>query len=108
MLYWNQVWKHMRSVTGREVEKRAVSEFITYFEKQIDMVIRQSVKELDRKNNLEEVQGVRQMCRIDRECVRRAIKNIYNNGNGKASERTGGNKEVKKKIPHSQENTEVV
>ena len=98
----------MRNVTGREVEKRAVSEFITYFEEQIDMVIRQSAKELDRRNGLEEIQGVRPQARIDRECIKKAIKNINNNNNRRPSKRTGGNKEVKKKIPHSQENTEVV
>ena len=98
----------MRSVTGKEVEKRAVSEFISYFEEQIDMVIRQSVRELDKKNGLEEIQGVRPMCRIDRECVRRAIKNIYDNGNGNSSGRTGGKSRKEVCEMHSQENTEVV
>lgn len=52
MLHWTQVWKHMRDLTNRDIEKRAVMEFISYFEKQIDLVISQSVKELDKKNRL--------------------------------------------------------
>lgn len=84
----------MRNVTGREVEKRAVSEFITYFEEQIDMVIRQSVRELDKKNGLEEIQGIRPQARIDQECISEAIKTINNNGHSLAPGRAGGTKKA--------------
>ena len=109
MLHWTQVWKHMRDLTNRDIEKRAVMEFISYFEKQIDLVISQSVKELDKKNRLCEIQDLRQKQRIDRKCVREAIKNINNNGHSSLSERTGGmiQKVKNESKKHSQENTEV-
>jgi len=53
-------------------------EFISYFEKQIDLVISQSVKELDKKNRLFEIQGLKQKQRIDQSCIREAIKTISN------------------------------
>jgi len=109
MLHWTQVWKHMRDLTNRDIEKRAVMEFISYFEKQINLVISQSVKELNKKNRLCGIQGLRQTQRIDRRCVREAIKTINNNGYSDLSGRTGDViQEVKKESKkHSQENTEV-
>ena len=92
MLHWMQVWKHMRDLTERDIEKRAVMEFITYFEKQIDMVIEQSAEELDKKNELYGIQGLKQKQRIDRACVRDAIKTINNNGYPSLPGRTGGRK----------------
>jgi len=107
MLHWTQVWKHMRDLTNRDIEKRAVMEFISYFEKQIDLMISQSVKELDKKNRLCEIQGLRQKQRIDRKCVRKAIKIINDNGHSCTSGRTGGKTQEKKCEKHSQKNTEV-
>ena len=107
MLYWKQVWKHMHDLTEREIEKRAVMEFICYFEEQMNMVISQSANELEKKNKINKIQGLRQMERIDRDCIKNAIKTINNNGHSSVSERTGGisKKEIREK--HSQENTEV-
>ena len=107
MLYWMQVWKHMRSLTDRDIEKRAVMEVICYIEEQINLVIRQSAKELDKKNELNEIQGLKQKQRIDQSCIREAIKTINNNGHSSLSGRTGGKKQEKKSKKHSQENTEV-
>ena len=87
-----QVWKHMRDLTERDVEKRAIMEFITYFEKQIDLVIEQSAEELEKNNKLYEIQGLKQKQRIDWACVREAIKTINNDGHSCLSGRTGGKK----------------
>jgi hypothetical protein len=94
----------MHNLTGVHVEKRAVMEFISYFEQQMDMVISQSAKELKKRNRLNGIQGMRQCQRIDRECVRDAIKTINNNGHSSPSEKTGG---IVKKEREKQENTEV-
>jgi len=104
-----QVWKHMRDLTERDIEKRAVMEVICYFEEQINLVIRQSAEELDEKNKLNEIQGLKQKQRIDQGCIRNAIKVINDNGHPSLSERTGGTiQKVKKESKkHSQENTEV-
>ena len=108
MLHWMQVWKHMRDLTERDIEKRAVMEVICYFEEQMNMVIRQSKKELDKKNRLYEIQGLKQKQRIDQRCVRDAIKNINGNGHSSLSGRTGGIlQKEKKRNKHPQENTEV-
>jgi hypothetical protein len=97
MLYWKQVWKHMHDLTDREIEKRAVMEFISYFEEQMNMVILQSVKELEEKNRFNEIQGLRRRRRIDHECIREAIKTINNGGYSSMSERAGGIKVKRKK-----------
>ena len=107
MLYWKQVWKQMHNLTSMDIEKRAVMEFISYFEEQMNMVISQSAKELKKRNKLNGVQGLRQCQRIDRECVRDAIKTINNNGYSSSSERTGGKPPKEKIKKHSQESTEV-
>jgi len=109
MLHWMQVWKHMHDMTGVQIEKRAVMEVICYFEEQLNMVIKQSAKELDKLNELYGIQGLKQKQRIDRDCVREAIKTINNNGYPFLSGRTGGMIQKVKKVSkkHSHENTEV-
>ena len=107
MLYWKQVWKHMHDLTEREIEKRAVMEFICYFEELMNMVISQSANELEKKNKTNEIQGLRQMERIDSECVRNAIKTINNNGHTATFERTGGKSKKEICKTHSQQGTEV-
>lgn len=92
MLHWTQVWKHMRSLTNMDIEKRAVMEFINYFERQMDLVIEKSLEALDRRNRFYRIQGLRQKRRIDSECIREAIKNINNGGNPSMPERAGGRK----------------
>ena len=107
MLHWMQVWKHMHDMTGVQIEKRAVMEVICYFEEQLNMVIKQSAKELDKRNRLHTVQGLKQKQRIDQGCIRDAIKTINNNGHSSLSERIGGKTQEKKCEKHSQKNTEV-
>ena len=97
----------MRYLTGKEIEKRAVMEFISYFEEQMNMVIAQSVKELEERNKMCKIQGLKKKQRIDQRCIRKAIKSINNNSHSSASERTGGTKKEAKSEKHSQENTEV-
>lgn len=81
MLHWRQIWTHMRRITKREIEKRAVMEIINYFEPQIDIVIKQSVLELEKINDLKEIQGLHQKERIDQDCIKNAIKTLNSNSN---------------------------
>ena len=98
----------MRRLTKREVEKRAVMKFISYFEEHMNMVILQSAKELEKRNSLNRVQGLRPRQRIDTKCVREAIKIINNNGHSSMPGRAGGKSKKEICEKHSQENTEVV
>lgn len=98
MLHWHQIWKHMRKLTGKEIEKRALMEIINYFEDQIDVVIKQSVIELDKINELNKIQGLEIKKRIDRKCIRGAIKTINSNNYSYLPEKTGGKLEKKEKI----------
>ena len=96
----------MHELTGVHIEKRAVMEFISYFEEQMNMVILQSIKELKKRNSLNRIQGLRPRQRIDRKCIMDAIKIINNNGHSSLSERAGGKtKKVREK--HEHENMEV-
>ncbi len=97
----------MHNSTGRDIEKCAVLEFISYFEQQMDMVISQSARELDKKNKMHEIQGLKQKRRIGLESIRNAIKTINSNGHSSLPGRAGGKKQKTKREKHSQENTEV-
>ena len=90
MFHWHQIWKHMRKITKREVEKRAVMEIIDFFEPQIDAVIKQSTIELEKLNELRKLQGLDSKVRIDRDCIKNAIKNINSNEYSFLSKKTGG------------------
>jgi len=94
----------MRHLTDREVEKRAVMELIDYFEPQIDTVIKQSVVELAKMNEIKKIQGLASKVRIDQDCVKNAIKTINSNGHSSLSEKTGGmvQKEENRIEKHSQ------
>ena len=99
----------MHDLTNMHIEKRAVMEFICYFEEQMNMVISQSAKELAKKNKINEIQGLRQLERIDKDCIKKAIKTINNNGDSTVSKRTGGKSSKEKECDkHRQENTEVI
>jgi len=104
MLHWHQVWKHMREITNKEVEKRAVMEVINYAEEQIDEIIFQCIKELEKLNELRQMQGINKKKRIDGACVRCAIRILYHENYSPLSEKTGGKQKKKKKIEkHSPE-----
>lgn len=107
MLYWKQVWRRVHELAGVHVEKRAVMELISHAEQHMDMVILQSKRELEKRNGLCEIQGIRSRSRIDGECVRQAIKSLNDNGHSFPSERTGGIIREAKNDKHSQEDTEV-
>ena len=104
MFHWNQVWKHMREITDRDIEKRSIWELIMYFEDQIDAVIKQSLIELDKLNELNEIQGLDPKSRIDKYCVRNAIKTINSEEYSSESERTGGIVERKERIEQHMQN----
>ena len=97
----------MHDLTNSDIEKRAVVELISYFEGQMDLLAEEIKKELEKKNAFYEVQGLKKKHRIDRECVRNAIKSINNKTNSSLSKRTGGNLPRAKKEKHLPENTEV-
>ena len=90
MFHWNQVWKHMRMMTNKDIEKRAIWELIDHFETQIDAVVKQSLIELEKLNELNEIQGIDPKARIDKYCVRNAINTINSDEYSSASEGTGG------------------
>lgn len=110
MLHWHQIWNQMRKLTNKEIEKRAIMEVIDYFEPRIDAVIKQSSIELDKLNKCRKIQNLDPKIRIDKYCIKNAIKTINNNGHSSLSERTGGiiQKVKKNNETHTHENTEVV
>jgi len=77
MLHWHPIKELMHDLTGKYVEKSAIFELTGFFEDEIEKVILQSNKELKKLNKLKEIQGLYQKNRIDRDCIRNAIKNIY-------------------------------
>jgi hypothetical protein len=95
----------MHNLTDVNIEKRAVMELILFIEEQLDMIVLESKKVLDKRNQFCLIQGIRKKQRIDRECIREAIKTISYNSNSCLSERTGGNKKERENL---KENTEVV
>ena len=90
VVYWSPVWKHMRKLTGKDIEKRAVMELVTYVEKLMDKVIIQSTKEMEQLNENKKIQGIYQKCRITDEAIKRAIKTINASEYPLLSEMTGG------------------
>jgi len=104
MFHWRQIWTHMRRLTKREIEKRAIMEIINYFEPQIDSVIKQSVVELERINDLKEIQGLHKKVRIDQNCVRKAIKTINSNGDVDSPKKGGKYQKIgEKNVLHTSE-----
>lgn len=81
MFHWNQIWRRMRQLTDKEIEKKAIAEIIKYFQPQIDAVIIQSLEELKKLNKLKEIQGLYPKERIDEECIKNAINYIKSEGN---------------------------
>ena len=74
-----------------------------YFEDQIDSVIKQSVIELDKLNQFNEIQGLDPKLRIDKYCVRNAIKTINSDYYSAMSKEIGGMiKREEKNEKHSQ------
>ena len=90
MFHWDQVRKHMHKLTGLEIEKRAIMEVIVYFEFQFDNLMKQGVLEHNKLNNLRILQGINPKMRIDRDCIRNAIKTINSNEHSLLSDKTGG------------------
>ena len=109
MIFFSTVLKHMHSLTGRDIEKRAVMELINYFETSIDKVIIQSEKELELLNSQKKIQGLHQKSRIDAESVRRAIKTLNASAYPLSSEKTGGliQQESEKYVEHTPEKKDV-
>jgi hypothetical protein len=103
MLHWYPIKELMHELTGLSVEKSAIFELTSYFEEQIKKVILQSEKELERLNELKEIQGLYQKNRIDRDCVKNAIKSLNNNDNSLSA-----SEDARKVIKEKKENIEVI
>lgn len=76
MLHWNPIKDLIHEITGRDVEKSAVFELSSHIEKEMKKVILQSNVELEKLNELKKIQGLYQKNRIDRDCIKNAIKTI--------------------------------
>ena len=96
-LYWHTIWRHIRELTGMEVEKRAVIKLVDFYEYEIDKVIHQSILELDKLNEFRDIQGLNSKKRIDANCILNAIKIINTDKHVIPSYETGGAIEKKEK-----------
>jgi hypothetical protein len=90
MLHWYTFWKHMRTISNKDIEKRAVMELIIFCEGIINQIILQSVKELDKINQAKRIQGLYQKKRIDQICVKNAIKHLCEEGHPLNRRKVGG------------------
>lgn len=81
MLHWYPIKQLMHELTGAAVEKAAVFELTSYFENQMTKVILQSKDELEKLNQLKKIQGLYQKNRIDRDCIKNAIKSLSEEDN---------------------------
>jgi len=95
VLHWYPIKELMHELTGLPVEKSAVFELIIYFEEQIKKVVLQSKKEMLKLNELKKIQGLYVKHRIDRDCIRNAIKSL--NGDSDSYLPRKGRKVIKKK-----------
>ena len=90
MFHWHQILKQMHKLTNREVEKRAIMELINFYEEEISAVIKQSEVELNKLNEIKQIQGLNTKVRIDRDCVRNAIKTIKSGSHSKSASNDAG------------------
>jgi hypothetical protein len=76
MFHWNPIKDLIHEITGKHVEKSAIFELSSYIEEEMKKVIQQSNVELDKLNDLKKIQGLYQKNRIDRDCIKNAIKTL--------------------------------
>lgn len=100
MVFCHSVWKRMRELTDKKIEKRAVFEIVYYIENQIDKIILQSVKELDKLNEMRSIQGIYQKVMIDQHCVQNAIKIINSHSLYPLPQQGGGDIEESENEKH--------
>jgi hypothetical protein len=95
----------MHKITNKEIEKRAIMEIINYIESKIDAIIEQSVIELEKLNECRKAQGLDPKNRIDKYCIKNAIKTINSKHNPHLHKNAGGKKrkEIKYYKKHLQE-----
>lgn len=100
----------MRFITNREVEKGAVMELFILIENLTDMIIHQSLLELDLLNANREKQGLTRKQRIDRECIRRAINSISQDRFSSLPGKAGGilqEEKGEKNVEHTSESKDL-
>jgi DNA repair ATPase RecN len=76
MIHWHPIKELVHQLTGLSVESSAVIELTNYFEEEIKKVVLQIKEELQKLNGLKEIQGLYQKNRIDRDCIKNAIKTL--------------------------------
>lgn len=104
MLHYHSIWKHMRKITKKEIEKRATIELVIYLENQIEKITRQSEIELEKQNKLRKKQGIHQKARIDPNSLKKAINFINLKGHCQSPKKAGGiKKEGEKYVKHTPE-----
>jgi len=108
MLHWDQVKRQMHEITGLPIENRAIMELITYIEPIIEKIIKQSIIEHKKLNNMYKFQGLKPKRRLNQDAIRNAIKTINNNDHSELSLQTGGmiKKEGEKYVLHRKNNTQ--
>ncbi len=108
MLHWDQVKKQMHEITSLPIENRAIMELITYIEPIMEKIIKQSIIEHEKLNNMYKFQGLKPKRRLNQDAVRNAIKTINNNDHSELSLQTGGmiSKKGEKYVLHNKKNTE--
>jgi len=84
----------MREISNAEIEKRAIMHIIDYFEPQIDAVIKQSIEEHKKLNELKKIQGLYVKNRIDKKCVENAINTLKEKGYFSVQENGGKRKKI--------------
>ncbi|HEC76890.1 MAG TPA: hypothetical protein ENI33_06510 [Thermoplasmatales archaeon] len=104
VVYWYSIWKRMRNLTNKKIEKDAVFELVNYIEDHIDEIILQCMEEFQTLNRCRRQQGSYEKIMIDRYCVRNAIKNINSQQICISSNEEGGDEKEKesKEERHSQ------
>jgi len=70
----------MREISKKDIERRAVLELILYLETNIEDITMQSIKELEKINQLKQIQGLYQKQRIDEKCIKNAIQHLCDEG----------------------------
>jgi AAA15 family ATPase/GTPase len=82
----------MRNLTNKDIEKTAVMEIMIYIEELIEKIAIQSTKELNQINQAKKIQGLYPKKRIDRLCIKNAIKYLCDEGHPLNRRKSGGKK----------------
>ena len=96
MLHWYPIKQLIHQLTGLPVENSAIIELTIYFEEEIKKIVLQSKEELEKINSLKEIQGLYQKNRIDKDCVKNAIKTLNTKKDSDLTQKCVGSVKEKK------------